>query len=58
MQHLTRADIHVEIKGKKAILTGKVRSWVEKKDAEIVAWSAPGIKAVENSISVVTPCMH
>jgi osmotically-inducible protein OsmY len=49
---LDAAGIHVEIKGNKALLTGKVRSWIEKKDAENVAWSSPGIMAVENRITV------
>lgn len=49
---LDAANIHVEIKGKKAVLTGKVRSWIEKRDAENAAWSSPGITAVDNQIRV------
>lgn len=49
------ANIHVEIQGKKVVLKGKVRSWTEKKDAERVAWSSPGINAVENLIEVSNP---
>jgi osmotically-inducible protein OsmY len=52
---LDAAGIHVEIKGKRAMLTGKVRSWIEKKDAENVAWSSPGVMAVENKIAVAHP---
>ena len=44
--------IQVEVQGSKAILRGSVRSWAEKQEAERVAWSAPGIKEVENLITV------
>jgi osmotically-inducible protein OsmY len=49
---LDASSVHVDIKGKKAILKGKVRSWIEKKDAEQAAWSAPGIITVDNQIEV------
>jgi osmotically-inducible protein OsmY len=44
--------IQVEVRGDKVILTGTVRAWVEKKEAERVAWSAPGVASVENRIVV------
>ncbi|HZP64630.1 MAG TPA: BON domain-containing protein [Terriglobales bacterium] len=44
--------ITVEVQGSKAILKGTVRSWAEKQEAEQVAWSAPGISAVENRITI------
>ena len=44
--------IHVETAGKKVTLTGKVRSWPEKRDAERAAWYAPGINEVDNRIEV------
>lgn len=44
--------IKVEIVGTKAILKGAVRAWAEKKEAERVAWSAPGITEVDNQISL------
>ncbi len=44
--------ISVAISGNKAVLEGYVRSLIEKKDAESIAWSAPGILNVENRIAV------
>lgn len=44
--------ITVEVQGSKAILKGTVRAWAEKKEAERVAWSAPGIMSVENQITI------
>jgi osmotically-inducible protein OsmY len=44
--------ITVEIQGTTAVLKGTVRAWAEKKEAERVAWSAPGITQVENRISI------
>ena len=45
-------QITVEVQGSKVILSGKVRSYAEKEEAERAAWSAPGITAVENRIKV------
>lgn len=49
------SNIKIEIQGRKAVLRGKVRSWIEKKDAESIVWSSPGINAIENLIEVSNP---
>lgn len=38
----------------KVILSGNVRSWAEREEAQKAAWSAPGVTTVENNI-LVTP---
>jgi osmotically-inducible protein OsmY len=44
--------ITVETRGRKVILRGTVRSWAQRDEAERAAWSAPGVAAVENHITV------
>ena len=46
--------ITVETSGSEVILKGTVRSWIEREEAERVAWSAPGVTHVEDRI-VVNP---
>jgi osmotically-inducible protein OsmY len=46
--------ITVETHGSEVILKGTVRSWIEREEAERVAWSAPGITFVDDRI-VVSP---
>jgi osmotically-inducible protein OsmY len=43
-------NITVTTEGSKVILSGTVRSWAERQEAERVAWLAPGVTAVENRI--------
>jgi osmotically-inducible protein OsmY len=45
-------QVTVEVDGPRVILTGPVRSWTEKQEAERVAWSAPGVASVDNRIVV------
>lgn len=44
--------IRVEMDGNKVILEGTVRSFAERIEAERVAWSAPGVYAVDNRITI------
>jgi osmotically-inducible protein OsmY len=46
--------IQVEANGGEVILKGTVRSWIEREEAERVAWSAPGVTNVVDRI-VVSP---
>ncbi|HEU0012587.1 MAG TPA: BON domain-containing protein [Longimicrobium sp.] len=44
--------VHVETIGGRVILRGKVRSWVERDDAERAAWSVAGVTQVDNDLSI------
>jgi osmotically-inducible protein OsmY len=44
--------IAVQTDGGKVVLTGKVRAWYERELAEGAAWSAPGVTAVEDRLTV------
>ena len=48
------SKISVEVQGSVAILRGRVRAWVERREAVRAAWSAPGITWVENQIAIET----
>lgn len=45
--------IHVETDGSTVTLSGNVRSWIEKEEAEHAAWPAPGVETVNDRITVV-----
>ena len=49
---LDAGRIDIEIQGNKAILSGRVRSWAEKNDAENAAWKAQGITSIENKLII------
>ncbi|GAB3812477.1 BON domain-containing protein [Micromonospora zhanjiangensis] len=44
--------ITIDVLGDRVVLAGTVSSWLEREEAERVAWSAPGIGAVDNHIAV------
>ncbi|HTE26918.1 BON domain-containing protein [Flavitalea sp.] len=46
--------INVNVDGSTVRLSGKVRSWAEKKEAERQSWLAPGVTRVENDIEIDT----
>jgi osmotically-inducible protein OsmY len=44
--------IKIETRGGKVILSGSVRSWGERAEAQWAAWAAPGVFEVENDIKI------
>jgi osmotically-inducible protein OsmY len=49
---LDALHVTVEVEGSEVVLRGEVRSWTERREAEEAAWSAPGVTAVRNEITV------
>jgi osmotically-inducible protein OsmY len=49
---LDASRITVQTEGGRVVLTGEVQAWYERDLAESAAWSAPGIREVENRLTV------
>ncbi|MFI5264453.1 MAG: BON domain-containing protein, partial [Candidatus Kapaibacterium sp.] len=50
---LDNDHIKIETTDHKVVLNGTVKSWFQKDEASKVAWSAPGVRSVENDLVVV-----
>jgi osmotically-inducible protein OsmY len=48
------SNVSIETHGSEITLRGEVRSWAERDQAQMTAWSAPGVTNVKNEISVRT----
>lgn len=48
-------NVRVVTTGGKITLSGKVRSWAERQEAESVAWSSPGAMDVANQLEIELP---
>jgi osmotically-inducible protein OsmY len=44
--------IRVETRGSKILLSGSVRTWGERQEAQSIACAAPGVSEVENKITI------
>jgi osmotically-inducible protein OsmY len=44
--------IHIDVRGDKVVLEGRVKAWYERGVAERAAWSAPGVTSVEDKLRV------
>ena len=44
--------VHVAAEDGKVVLTGNVRSWAERQEAERAAWAAPGVTQIDDRITI------
>ena len=44
--------IRVEVRDGKVRLEGKVNTWAQRRAAERAAWSAPGVRSVEDLLTI------
>ena len=49
---LDARQIRVDVRDDKVILRGSVRSWLERSEAERAAWAAPGVRVVQDDITI------
>jgi osmotically-inducible protein OsmY len=49
---LDASQIRVETKDGTVTLRGTVHSWAERREAESAAWGAPGVRRVEDNLTV------
>jgi len=49
--------VHVAAQDGQVVLTGNVRSWAERQEAERAAWAAPGVTRVDDRITVTPESM-
>jgi osmotically-inducible protein OsmY len=50
--NLDAKNVKVSTYGSKVTLSGSVHSWVEREQAELAAWAAPGVSHVENNVVI------
>lgn len=46
------AEIQVDVRGDKVVLSGEVNTWAERDEAARAAWSAPGVTEVKNELRI------
>jgi len=49
---IDEAHLNVSVLGNKVTLTGVVRSYLQRDEAERMAWNAPGVRSVDNEIAI------
>lgn len=52
LDSLDPSELTVEANNGRVTLSGTVKSWAERKQAERVAWSSPGVTTVDNKIEI------